>query len=169
MMDNKTQSIAMLKDELDLWDAVLSDLSDGQAASTLYTNRSIKDDVAHLWVWQRISVARMEAAVNESEPHLEWFPEEFAPEAEEDLHNINEWIYQTNKDVPWSEVYQRWRDGFLRFIDLAEMVPEEDLLAPGKYPWLAEYPLIAVLEGLYDHHHGEHLPALLEWLHQNES
>jgi hypothetical protein len=166
---DKAQSIALLKDEFERWDSMLANLSDEQAASTLYANRSIKDDVAHLWAWQRISVARVEAAVNDSEPNLEWFPAEFTPESEDDLHAINEWMYQISKDIPWSEVYQRWRNGFLRFIDLAEQVPEADLLAVGHYPWLADYPLIAVLEGAYDHHHTEHLGHLLDWVDQNES
>ena len=46
------------------------------------------------------------------------------------------------------------------------MIPEQDLLEAGKYPWLEGHPLLLVLQASYEHHE-EHLhPLLLAWLRQ---
>jgi len=169
-MNNKTQIIEKLREEFNTWDGILSGLSDEQVTGPkLYANRSIKDDVGHLWVWQRISVARMEAAVNNTEPRWDWWPEQFVLEKEEDLDGVNAWIYETNREKPWSQVYKDWREGFLRFIELAEQVSEKDLLDPQKYSWMDGHPLILVLRGAYEHHHEDHLQALLAWLRENDA
>jgi hypothetical protein len=164
-MNEKAQLLAMLRDEFNRWDQLLANLSEEQAtARTLPADLSIKDTVAHLWSWQQRSVARIEAALNGIEPVLAGWPETLDPESEDDLEQINAWIHETNFDKPWPRVYADWRSRFLRFLDLAEAVPEADLMQPARYPWLPGYPLYAVLEGSYDHHHEEHLGPLLAWL-----
>jgi hypothetical protein len=35
-------------------------------------------------------------------------------------------------------IYPLWRDGYLRFMQLAAALPEPYLLQPGKYAWLGE-------------------------------
>ena len=34
----------------------------------------------------------------------------------------------------------------------------------GRFPWLGDYPLSAVLAGSFDHLHKEHEPAIRAWL-----
>ena len=48
----------------------------------------------------------------------------------------------------------------MRFLELAEAVPEKDLLEIERYSWLREYPISAVLLGS-NGHHEEHLEPLL--------
>jgi len=84
------------------------------------------------------------------------------PESEENRDRYNDWIYQAYHEQPWSSVHRIWREGFLRFLELGQAIPEDDLLAAGKYPWLEGYPLYAVLQGSYEHH-DEHLDPLLAW------
>lgn len=157
---SKKQSIALLTEMFNKWNDKLAILTDNQASNlSFHANRSIKDDVSHLWLWQRISNARMEAAVTNKSPNLDWWPKKFDPESETDLIKINDWIYQSNKDKPWSNVYNDWKDGFLRLINLANQINENDLLNTSKFPWLKGYPLIAVLFGSYDHHR-EHFEKL---------
>jgi hypothetical protein len=63
-------------------------------------------------------------------------------------------------------VQRDWRVGFLRCLDLAEAIPEKDLLEAGRYPWLPGYPLVAVLLGSYEHHEEHFHQLLLAWLRQ---
>jgi len=72
---------------------------------------------------------------------------------------LNGWLYAQSRDRPWPGVYQDWRTGFLRLLELAAAVPEPDLLEAGKYPWLEGYALVDVLKGSYEHHreHAEFL------------
>jgi hypothetical protein len=53
----------------------------------------------------------------------------------------------------------------LKLLDLAESISDNDRVEFGKYPWLKAYPLIAVLQGSYEHLHVDHLKPLLTKLH----
>ena len=118
---------------------------------------SIKDVIAHLRAWQQVSIARLEAALFDRDPELPKWLAGLDPESEDNRDKYNDWIYQANRESPWSNVHRVWKEGFLRFLELAEAIPEKDLLEIGRYPWLKEYPLSAVLVGSYEHHE-EHLP-----------
>jgi hypothetical protein len=127
---------------------------------------SIKDIIAHLTVWQQINVARLEAARQNKEPEYpEWHPE-FDPETKAELAKINAVIYKSRREKPWSDVHREWKERFLHFLELAESIPEKDLLEAGRYSWLREYPLSAVLVGSHEHHE-EHRQPLLTLLRQN--
>lgn len=167
-MDDKKQILSKLKEEFNRWEALLASLNEEQiTVPQLPSNLSVKNVIAHLMAWQQRSIARLEAALLDREPAYPRWPAGLDPESEENLEQINAWIYETYRDQPWSSVQRAWRAGFLRFLELGEAIPEKDLLEVGKYSWLREYPLIAVLQGSYAHHHEEHLEPLLAWLRQH--
>jgi hypothetical protein len=167
-MNNKNQMLTLLKEEFRNWEELLANLDEAQIiAPQLPDNWSIKDVMAHLMAWQQLSIARLEAALHEREPVLPAWPEELDPEPEGQPHDMNAWIYETYRDHSWSTVYHAWRTGFLRFLELGEAIPEKDLLEAGKYPWLEDYPLMAVLQGSYEHHHQDHFEPLLAWLKES--
>jgi hypothetical protein len=167
-MSDKQQLLTLLRDEFNDWEILLATLHESQITTpTLRPTISIKDEIAHLLVWQQISRARLEAALNGGEPQLTGWSVTIA-QAEEDSDPINAWAYETYREEPWLRVYQEWKAGFLGLLELGEAVPETDLLEIGKYPWLEGYALSAVLSGSYEHHQ-EHLDFLLEWLrHSND-
>ena len=164
-MNDKTQMLTMLKEKFNDWEELLANLNEAQiTARQLPGNWSIKDVMAHLMAWQQLSIARLEAALHDRELVLPAWPEELDPEPEGEPDELNAWFYESYRDQPWSTVYQAWRDGFLRFLELAEAISEQDLLEAGKYPWLEDYPLMAVLQGSYEHHHQDHFEPLSAWL-----
>jgi len=166
-MNDKAQLLTILKEEFNRWEELLAGISEEQiTASDLIADMSIKDIVAHLTVWQQISVARLEAARQNKKPEYPEWHAEFDPETEEELAKINASIYESRHQHSWSAVHQEWMERFLHFLELAESIPEKDLLENGKYPWLPEYPLSAVLLGSYEHHE-EHLEPLIVLLRQN--
>ncbi|MDD2922646.1 MAG: ClbS/DfsB family four-helix bundle protein [Anaerolineales bacterium] len=152
-MNNKTQIIAALKGEFNRWEELLNNLSEEQiSAPNLIVALSIKDVIAHLHAWQQLSIARLEAAQWNREPELpQWLAGE-DPESEDNLNTYNERIYQERRAQGWTNIRQLWKEGFLRFLELAETTPEQDLLEVGRYSWLKEYPLSAVLLGWHEHH-----------------
>jgi len=167
-MNDKQQIITMLQEEFDRWEALLAGVRPEQiSAPVLPANLSIKDVIAHLWAWQQNSIARLEAALLDKEPEYPDWTAGSHPDLEENLDTYNDRIYQANRERPWSDVHRDWQAGFLRFLELAQAVPEKSLTDPGRYPWLDGYALIAVLEGWYDHHHVEHLEPLVAWLRQH--
>jgi hypothetical protein len=167
-MSDKTQLISMLRNEFNRWEELLAGLSEAQiVARQLPANLSIKDVIAHLRAWQQRSIAQMEATRLDREPEYpEWSPG-LDPESDEDLDRVNAWIHETYREQPWPSVYRDWREGFLRFLELGAAIPENDLFDAGRYAWLEDYPLYMVLQNSYEHHHGEHLEPLLDWLREH--
>jgi hypothetical protein len=167
-MDEKQQMLARLREEFDRWEEVVAGLSEEQITTPhLPANLAIKDVLAHLMAWQQVSIARLEAAQQNKVPHFPKWLEGSDPESEAELDQFNARIYGIHHPQSWSRVYQEWREGFLRFLKLAEEIPERDLLDTEKYPWLKGYALLAVLQGSYAHHHVDHLEPLLAWLRRH--
>jgi len=166
-MKDKTQIITLLREDFNRWEELLAGMSEDQiSAPHLPANLSIQDVIAHLMAWQQRSISRLEAALLNREPEFPSWPAELDPEAE-DVDQTNTWIYKTYHEQPWSNVHRDWREGFLRFLELGEAIPEKDLLDTGRYPWMEGQPLSFVLLGSSEHHQQDHLEPLLAWLRQH--
>ncbi len=167
-MNNKQQILSMAKAEFSRWGELLGSLSEAQiTAPRLPDNLSIKDTMAHLMAWHQLSIARLEAALQEQELELsEWLAYLATELPDEEPNEINAAIYEKYRDRPWSIVYQDWRAGFLRFLELGQAIPEERMMDAKRYSWLEGYSLADVLTGSYEHHHNDHLEPLLAWLGQ---
>jgi hypothetical protein len=164
-MDGKNKILFALREELNRWEEMLSNLGEALIrAPHLPSNLSIKDVVAHLRAWQQVSIARLEAASLNREPVLPAWLMGLDPESESDRDSFNSRIYETNREIPWKIVHQDWRTGFLQLLELAEGIPENELLDSSRYPWLKGYSLLDMLEGSNEHHHVDHLEPLLAWL-----
>jgi hypothetical protein len=65
MMMDKRDILQMLREEFDRWEELLADMSEEQIIDPQLPSRlSVKDVIAHLWSWHQISIARMEAGLN---------------------------------------------------------------------------------------------------------
>ena len=159
-MNMKAHILAALREQLDAWEALLAGLSEAQITAPLAPPEwRIQDVIVHLWGWQQLSMARVEAALAGREPvYPQWAPG-VDPEAEGSADLENAWFYQTYHERPWSKVHQDWREGFLRFLEASQGVSERDLLDTGRYAWLEGYSLAFILVASYDHHQ-EHLEKL---------
>lgn len=168
-MNMKEHILAALREQFDRWEELLASLSEEQITSPSFDyNWSIKDVIAHLWGWQQISSARMEAAALGREPNFSNWIVDLHGLWEEDANQTNDWIYKINHEKSWTEVYQNWREGFLRFLDSGEPISERDLLDGDKYPWLKGYSLAFILVASYEHHQ-EHLEKLTIWLQEDKN
>jgi hypothetical protein len=164
-MEDKSQLIASLRTEFEQWEAFLERLSPEQiSAPNRIESLSIKDILAHLTTWQVISVARFEAALQGVEMVMPAWHPNFDTESDDDLDQINAWIFENSKNKTWAEVRTEWRERYLRLLELCEGIQSNDLFDPKKYPWMMGYPLAAVLTGTLEHHveHREPLLAMLK-------
>ena len=165
-MNMKEHILAALKEQFNRWEELLKNLSEEQITTPRFDyDWSIKDVIAHLWAWQQISTARMEAAVHDRAPEFPTWITELDGDWEENADQTNARIYETNRHKSWSEVYQNWREGFLNLLDAADPIPEKDLLDASRYSWLKGYSVAFVLVASYDHHQ-EHLEKLIAALQQ---
>ncbi|HET8627222.1 MAG TPA: maleylpyruvate isomerase N-terminal domain-containing protein [Thermomicrobiales bacterium] len=118
---------------------------------------TFKDAVAHLTFWRWWSVARLEAAVRGEAPTPPW-GDDLDEERAGDVDKINQRAYEASRDRPVSDVLADSRATFDRLEAALLALPEADLFAPGRYPWLGEYPAAAVILGsaghLFEHEQG---------------
>ena len=80
-----------------------------------------------------------------------------------DVDQINDWIYQRQRESSWAAVVEGWSEGFRRTLELATAVPAASLEDTTRYPWLDGYSLGDVLRGTLEHHqeHYDELRPLL--------
>jgi hypothetical protein len=169
-MNMKEHILTALREQFHRWEDLLANLSEEQIMAPHFDlNWSIKDVMAHLWAWQQISIARMEAGAQDREPEFPKWIVDTVENWEENADQVNAVIFEQQHGKPWSEIQENWRNGFLRFLELGNKISERDLLDGNRYTWLKGYNLAAILIASYDHHQ-EHLEKLLAWLreHKNE-
>ena len=163
-MNMKEHILAALREQFGNWEKLLASLSEEQiTAPSFDLDWSIKDVMAHLWAWQQISIARMEGGLRDREPEYPTWIVKSSEDWEENADQTNTITFETQHDKSWSEIHQKWKDGFLRFLELGNKISERDLLDADKYPWLKGYSLAFILIASYDHHQ-EHLEKLSSWL-----
>jgi hypothetical protein len=162
-MNEKEQILRMLREELKRWRGILDGMSEEELTMAREDGgMPLKDEVAHLWAWQRITRERLEAAIANREPDFSMFPAELAATLEEDdVERINAWIYETNRERAWEDVYDAWHKQFSRIIELAEAMPAKVLTDRGRYGWNRGYSIADTLRFSWEHHHEEHLGPLL--------
>ena len=165
-MNMEDHILAALREKFDQWEELLASLSEEQITIPRFDlGWSIKDVVAHLWAWQQISIARMEAGLHDREPNFPKWIVESIENWEEDSDRVNALTFETQHYKSWSEIHQNWRNGFLQLLEAGNRIPEPNLLATGLFPWLGGYSLALILIASYDHHQ-EHFDKLTLWLRQ---
>ena len=163
-MNMKEHILAALREQFESWEQLLASLREGEITAPHFDlDWSIKDVVAHLWAWQQISIARMEAGVLDQEPSYPGWIVSIGEDWEENANQVNDSTFENNHEKSWQEIHENWRNGFLRFLALGNQISERDLLDGDRYPWLKGYSLAFILVASYDHHQ-EHLQKLTDWL-----
>lgn len=166
-MNMKEHILAALREQFERWEALLASLSEEQLTAPRFDlGWSVKDVLAHLWAWQQISIARMEAGARDRKPAYPQWILDLGEDWEEDADRVNALTYEMNHEKLWSEVYRNWRAGFLRFLEVGDTISERELLDGDRYPWLNGYSLAFILVASYDHHQ-EHFEKLRSWLHEH--
>ena len=168
-MNMKDHILAALREQFERWEELLASLSESRIdAPQFELNWSIKEVMAHLWAWQQVSIARMEGGMLDREPEYPQWITNMGEDWEDNADRVNALTFESNHEKSWSEVYQNWKMGFLRFLELGNQISERDLLNGDRYPWLKGYSLASILMASYDHHQ-EHLEKLTDWLQGQEN
>jgi hypothetical protein len=169
IMNMKDHILSALREQFNQLEELLASLSEEQITTPNFDdNWSIKDVVNHLWGWQQISVARMNAGVFNREPEFPNWLTSFPGNWDENASQTNAWIYKNFHNQSWAEANKNWKEGFLQLLDLGEKVSERYLLDGDRYLWLKGYSLAFILVASYEHHQ-EHLEKLIIWLQEHES
>jgi hypothetical protein len=166
-MNMQAHILDALSEQFTRWEELLADLSEAQTTSPRFDlDWSIQDVITHLWAWQQVSIARLEAAVQDREPVFPGWLTDLPGDWDASADQTNAWVYKNFHLRPWPETYQAWRAGFLHLLGLGRQFPEKALLDSDAYPWLKGYSLAFILVASYEHHQ-EHLDKLTAWLREH--
>ena len=117
---------------------------------------SVKDNLAHLTVWQDHLLSQLEGILTNHKPP------EFLPGLSTDDEE-NEYIYQENKDRPLAEVQTAFRASYQRVLAAVQSLSEETLNVPS--PWSTSgNPIWPLIVGETYGHYEEHGSIIQRWL-----
>lgn len=116
---------------------------------------SVKDIVAHVIDWEERMVRWLGEALRGETPvmpapGLTWA----------DLDELNKRTFPEHRNDPLDEVlahFERFEGGSVAAI---EAVPEQDLLVPGRYPWMGDDPLWHLVAANTFWHHPAHAKVI---------
>jgi len=121
---------------------------------------SIKDNIAHLTVWQGYLLDQLQGVVVGKQPS------EFMPGLSTE-DEINEHTYQENKDRASTEVMAAFRASYQDILATIQDMSEETLNAP--FPWRKEgNPVWFLIADNTYQHYQEHGNNIKQWLERSQ-
>jgi hypothetical protein len=164
---NKSALLEQIARERTLWEQLLAEIGEARMLEPGATGDwTFKDVVAHLNGWRSKTLARLDAAQHGHAPAAPPWPAQL--NEDDDVDQINDWIYQANLNRPLQAVLDEYHASFQRIHDSVMALSERDLAEPGRYSWLAGDALAEVVTASFGHFHEEHEPVLRAWLDQLE-
>lgn len=161
-MPTKGEVLAAIEQERRAWEDLLAEIGEARMLEPGPMGEwTFKDLAAHLTGWRARSMQRLEAAANnQPEPAPSW------PANRTTDDEINAWLHEANTDRLLGEVIGESRESFARLAEIVQMLPDEALNDPDRFPWLEGRALgPAIVNGDYfAHFHEEHEPAVRRWL-----
>ncbi len=121
---------------------------------------SIKDILAHLATWQDRIASRLEAFLAHN---LEF---QLNPQVgtEEAMHAFNTSTFLANQTRPLAEIWHAFRSTYQRIITCVELLDEQALFDPQRFPTLDNTPIVKIIAGDTFEHYAEHTSMIKQWL-----
>lgn len=158
-MRDKAAWLQMLRDVYQNWTTFVDGLSAEQINTVFADDYALKQTLGHLWGWEQLTLARLEAAVEDRDLRFDLWPAPYEADSDEGTDAINVTIQRITHDMAWDRLYADWKMTFQRVIALTERISEADLMAKARYAWLDGNPLSDVIGGVVGHTQ-EHLIEL---------
>ncbi len=154
---DKAELLANIQAGYDQLETLLASLNEEQMTTPgVNGSWSVKDNIAHLSVWQSYQAARQEGIVSGTEP-----PDP-APGLETEDEE-NEYFYKQYKDRPLAEVLADFRASYQRVLVATQALSWEALNKP--FPWYDNnVPVGAYTMGNTYGHYEEHREIIQRWL-----
>jgi hypothetical protein len=158
----KASVLDAIDDERAIWEALVAETGPERMQEPVFAGGwSFRDITAHLMGWRLRSIARLEAAgKGEPEPPDPW------PANLEDDDEINDWLYERDRNIPLSEVLQTASNSYGRLRDAVSALPDAALTDPNWFPWMGGDALGPTFldKSYFGHFHDEHEPDIRAWL-----
>jgi hypothetical protein len=158
---SKKQLLAEMQSEQAAWLALLDEIGEeNMTQPEVAGGWSIKDIVAHITGWRRRTVLRFRAALDPTVDMTPYWPAEL--DEDDEVDEINAWIYKANRDRPLADVLNDSREVFQQLVAEVSALSDEQLNDPQRFPWLEGERLTGAF--IFGHFHEEHEPDMRAWL-----
>ena len=158
---SKKQLLSEMQSEQAAWLALLDEIGEeNMTQPEVAGGWSIKDIVAHITGWRRRTVLRFRAALDPTVDMTPDYPAEL--DEDDEVDQINAWIYQANRDRPLADVLNDSREVFQQLVAEVSALSDEQLNDPQRFPWLEGERLTGAF--IFGHFHEEHEPDMRAWL-----
>jgi len=158
---SKKQLLAEMQSEQAAWLALLDEIGEeNMTQPEVAGGWSIKDIVAHITGWRRRTVLRFRAALDPTVNMTPDWPAEL--DEDDEVDEINAWIYKDNRDRPLVDVLNDSREVFQQLVAAIDALSDEQLNDPQRFPWLEGERLTGAF--IFGHFHEEHEPDMRAWL-----
>ena len=158
----KDDLLAHIRAEQADWRALVAEVGEGRMEQPgPMGDWTFKDLVAHLLGWRERTIRRLEAGPG-PEPPTPWPAHLGVGDADSEVDEINNWIYERYRGRPLADVLAEADASYDRLAAAIAALPDEDLASPVRFPWMEGKSLV---DGdLFDHLHEEHEPSIRAWL-----
>ena len=145
--------------EREALETTLGKLSEAyMTAATLESGWSVKDILAHIVDWERRMATWIEESLGGDGPDL-------SPDWSSDaLDQLNEQIYQVNKDRPLQEVMSDFEESYQQSWQAVERLSDQDLLDAKRFAWREGHPMWILIQENMSAHYREHHEMIERWL-----
>jgi putative acetyltransferase len=121
-------------------------------------NWSIKDILAHLTAWERLTLERLIAGLEKKKL-------KFRPiQTDEDVEWMNARVYAINKDRPLADVLDDFRTGHAMLIDKIMSLDKLAIQDTTPVEWAGDRPVWSLIADNTYFHYAEHQEAIEKWL-----
>lgn len=149
------------------WDRLLADTPrDWMTQPDVVGDWSVKDIVAHVAFWERVSAGRVGSLVSGHPPSdADLYGADITDEIKAlDIDPFNRWQYERDRDRPLDEVLMDEQQSFRRLYTYLRAAREDDLLTAGRFDWASESAPWRNVEGNTYDHWAEHSASIRAWL-----
>ena len=150
---NRQELLELARSEREALHDVLAKLTEDElCAPVLDGGRSMKDQLAHITIWERRVITAI--AIGRTGEAPAWPEPSFMPW---DTDKLNERDFLANRDRPLADVVAGARETFNEMLALIESFSEDDI--GGELPFTPGIPLIAIIRGNADEHYRDLVPV----------
>jgi hypothetical protein len=158
---SKKRLLAEMQSEQATWLALLDEIGEeNMTQPEVAGGWSIKDIVAHITGWRRRTVLRFRATLDPTVDMTPYWPAEL--DEDDEVDEINAWIYKANRDRPLADVLNDSREVFQQLVAAVDALSDEQLNDPQRFSWLESERLTGAF--IFGHFHEEHEPDMRAWL-----
>jgi len=120
---------------------------------------SIKDVLAHLTAWEQLLLNWYEAGLRGKMPSPA--PVGMSQSA---IHALNQDIFEQHRKRPLASVWSQFQISYQQVLAIVQAIPEDDMLAPGRYAWTGRLTLVDYIAGNTCNHYRWAKTSIRKWI-----